>query len=112
MKHLRRIFVTLLLATFCAGAAFGQAVSATLVGTVTDASGAVVVNAKVTVTESNTGVSRNVNTNESGNYTFPNLPPGTYTVAAEQTGFKKVSRAGVDVPHPRGRLYFWKSEAQ
>ena len=55
------------------------------------------VNAKVTVTESNTGVSRTVNTNESGNYSFPNLPPGTYSVTAEQTGFKKATRAGVDV---------------
>src|ERR1044071_7381315 len=97
MKHLRRIFVTLLLATFCAGALFGQAVNATLVGTVTDASGAVVVNAKVTATESNTGVSRLVNTNESGNYTFTNLPPGVYIVSGEQTGFKKVQRTGVDL---------------
>ena len=36
-------------------------------------------------------------TNESGNYSFPDLPPGTYTVTAEQTGFKKISRANVDV---------------
>ena len=102
MKHLRQIFAVFLFAALAAGAAFGQAVSATMVGTISDASGAVVVNAKVTVTESNTGVSRNVNTNESGNFTFPNLPPGTYTVSAEQTGFKKVTRAGVDVlvDHP------------
>jgi hypothetical protein len=75
----------------------GQAVNATLLGTVTDSSGAVVANAKVTITETNTGISRASQTNESGNYVFPDLPPGTYTVTAEQTGFKRESRAGIDV---------------
>jgi hypothetical protein len=75
----------------------GQAVNATLLGTVTDSSGAAVSNAKVTITETNTGISRTSQTNESGNYIFPDLPPGTYTVTAEQSGFKRASRAGVDV---------------
>src|SRR6266853_2316122 len=75
----------------------GQAVNATLLGTVTDSSGAAVSNAKVTITETNTGISRTSQTNESGNYISPDLPPGTYTVTAEQSGFKRVSRAGVDV---------------
>jgi hypothetical protein len=55
---------------------FGQTVNATLLGSVTDASGGTVANAKVTITEVNTGVGRSGQTNESGNYTFPNLPPG------------------------------------
>jgi len=75
----------------------GQAVNGTLLGTVTDSSGAAVSNAKVTITETNTGISRTSQTNESGNYISPDLPPGTYTVTAEQSGFKRVSRAGVDV---------------
>ena len=70
------------------GCAFGQAVNATLLGTVTDSTGAVVRSAKVTVAEQNTGVSHSGQTNESGNYTFPDLPPGQYTVTAELTGFK------------------------
>ena len=73
------------LATTCAS---GQAVNATLLGTVTDSTGAVVGNAKVTIAEQNTGVSHSGQTNESGNYTFPDLPPGEYTVTAELTGFK------------------------
>jgi hypothetical protein len=76
---------------------YGQAVSATLVGTITDSSGGVVANAKITIVETNTGVVQARDTNASGNYTFPNLPPGRYTVTAEQTGFKKEVRAGVDV---------------
>jgi len=75
----------------------GQAVNATLLGTVTDASGAVVSGAKVTITEMKTGVSRSATTNEDGNYEFPNLPPGQYEVAVERDGFKKSVRSGVDV---------------
>jgi hypothetical protein len=97
MKNLRPIFALFLLGCLTAGFVWGQAVTATLVGTITDASGAVVVNAKVVVTETNTGVSRTSNTNESGNYSFPNLPPGAYAVTAEMTGFKKATRGGVDV---------------
>ncbi len=77
--------------------AAAQAVNGTLVGTITDSTAASVPNSKVTVTETNTGVSRSATTNESGNYSFPDLPPGTYMVAVEQTGFKKTTRSGVDV---------------
>src|SRR5215472_7199326 len=77
--------------------AFCQAVNASLVGTITDSSGAIVPNARITITETRTGVSRTTVANESGNYTFSDLPPGTYTVTAEQTGFKRASRPGVDV---------------
>ncbi len=98
MKNLRSTSVVLLLACALAGTLWGQAVTASLVGTITDASGAVVQNAKVVLTETNTGVSRTANSNESGNYSFPNLPPGLYSVSAEQAGFKKATRAGVDLP--------------
>jgi hypothetical protein len=75
----------------------GQAVNATLLGTVTDSSGAAVANVKVTITETNTGITRFSQTNDSGNYVFPDLPPGTYTVTSEQPGFKRESRAGIDL---------------
>src|SRR6266851_2426952 len=75
----------------------GQAVNATLLGAVTDTSGAVVAGAKVTATEMKTGVSRSTTTNDSGNYAFANLPPGLYEVATEKQGFKKAVRSGVDV---------------
>lgn len=89
----------ILLATLVAlaGLVYSQAVNGSLVGAITDASGAAVPNAKVTITETNTGISRSATTNESGNYSFSDLPPGVYTVAVEQTGFKRASRAGVDV---------------
>ena len=95
MSRFRTLLVLSLLALLCAGLAFGQAVNATLLGTVTDASGAVVPNAKVTITEVNTGVSRSGQTNESGNYTFPDLPPGQYSVTVEAAGFKKETRRDI-----------------
>ena len=77
--------------------ALGQTLTGTLVGSVTDSSGGTIANAKVVITETNTNVSRVTQTNESGNYIFPNLPPGNYTVLVEQPGFKRESRANVQV---------------
>src|SRR4029077_12807245 len=95
-----RISMALLLATVVLGLseqARSQAVNATLLGTVTDSSGAAVGNVKMTITEMTTGVSRTSQTNESGNYVVPDLPPGTYRVTAELPGFKRASRVGIDV---------------
>ena len=75
----------------------GQAVNATLLGTVTDSSGAVVAGAKVTIKEMRTGVSRVATSNESGNYQFSDIAPGQYEVTVERDGFKKAVRTGVDV---------------
>jgi hypothetical protein len=75
----------------------GQAVNATLLGTVTDSTGAGVPNAKIVATENNTGISRNGQTNDSGNYVFSDLTPGNYSVSAEQTGFKRAVRPQIDV---------------
>jgi outer membrane receptor protein involved in Fe transport len=75
----------------------GQAVNATLLGMVTDLSGAVVPNAKVTVVETNTGIAHTAPSNQSGNYEFPNIPPGKYSVTVEQPGFKKETRSNIDV---------------
>ena len=82
MRFVRLLLIVVLLSSLCATAGFAQAVNATLVGTITDSSGAVIVKARVTVTGADTGVSRSMETNDSGNYTFPNLAPGTYIVAA------------------------------
>src|SRR5439155_18046981 len=75
----------------------GQAVNATLLGTVSDSSGAAVTAAQVTITEMRTGVKRSAVTNESGNYQFSDLKPGQYEIAVEQQGFKRSVRSGVDV---------------
>src|SRR5207248_128071 len=89
---LQRTLLSILFALLCVVAAYGQAVNTTILGTVTDTSGAAVPNARVTIAEVNTGITRNANTNESGNYIFPNLPPGNYTVTVDLTGFKRAAR--------------------
>ena len=95
MQYPRLICMVFVLALVSASSAFSQAVNGSLVGIVTDSSGAAVPSARITVIETNTGVRRSTNTNYSGNYTFSDLPPGTYTVTAEQTGFKRASRTGI-----------------
>src|SRR6266702_1090461 len=76
---------------------YSQAVHATLLGAVTDIGGGVIANARVTITETNTGVSHSGLANESGNYTFPDIPPGLYAVSVEQSGFKKETRRDIAV---------------
>jgi len=75
----------------------GQAVNGNLLGTITDASGALVAGAKVTITETRENVSRSATTNESGFYSFPDVPPGVYKVTVEKQGFKTVVRNDVEV---------------
>src|SRR2546425_8921742 len=75
---------------------FGQARdTASLFGTITDAQGAVVPGAQVTVTNTATGLSRNSKTDGSGGYVFPLLPVGSYNLSVEQTGFRKYERRNV-----------------
>ena len=75
--------------------AAAQAVSGTILGFVKDSTGAVVPGATVTLVNTGTGFSRTVVTNATGEYTAPLIPTGTYTVSAEITGFKKVSKTNV-----------------
>lgn len=64
----------------------------TIVGTVTDPSGAVVPDVTITVTNQATSVARTTTTNADGNYALPGLPVSTYTVRAEKTGFTTATR--------------------
>src|ERR1035438_5312322 len=95
MPRSQRFLAVALAVLASAGLAYSQAVNATLLGTVTDASGAVVPNAKVTITETQTAVAHAMQTNESGNWIVPNLPPGIYAASVEATGFKKETRRDI-----------------
>ena len=74
-----------------------QAVSGTLLGTVTDPSGAAVPNAQVTITATETGQVQKFQTNSSGNYLVPGLAPGNYTVTVEAQGFKRETHEHIDL---------------
>jgi hypothetical protein len=73
------------------GGARAQTITATIVGTVTDSSGAVIANAAVTATDVQTGVVTATRTNQEGIYTIRFLQIGRYTVAVEAPGFSKQS---------------------
>jgi outer membrane receptor protein involved in Fe transport len=77
--------------------ASAQAVTGTLLGNVTDTSGAAVPGATVTATEVQTNISRTAVSNEAGYFIFASLQNGTYAVDAELTGFKKVVRQNIKV---------------
>jgi hypothetical protein len=73
----------------------GQGTRATIVGTVTDASGGVIAGAKVTISNEGTAVITTTNTNESGDYVFANLVPAQYKVQVEFAGFQTSAVSGV-----------------
>src|SRR5271154_5632079 len=73
----------------------GQAVSGTILGTVTDPTGAAVPNAQVTIVLTGQSAVHTSVTNESGNFTEPDLPSGTYTVTVAAPGFKKETRENI-----------------
>ena len=76
---------------------FAQSFFATLTGTVTDASGAVVPGATVSIQNAATKVTRQVKTNSAGFFTAPNLTAGTYNVTAEASGFEKWHATGIEL---------------
>ncbi len=70
-----------------------QVAGGTISGTITDTGGRVVTNAHVSITNADTGVTREVTSNEEGFYSAPNLLPGTYEVTVSAQGFKTEKRA-------------------
>jgi Carboxypeptidase regulatory-like domain len=97
MRMFRLMSATFALVLVFQAIVYGQAVTGSVLGTVQDPSGAVVANAKITLTEVNTNTSRAGETNASGNYTFPDLPEGNYSVTVEAPGFKKEVRQNIRV---------------
>src|SRR4029077_12930425 len=70
-----------------------QTFTGTILGTVHDGSGAVAPNVKITIVETQTNVRRTSASDKDGHFEMPLLPPGTYQVEAELTGFKKFVRS-------------------
>ena len=72
-----------------------QGTGGRILGRVADPTGAVLSGVKVTATNEATGVSRDALTNDSGDYVFPDLPVGTYTLSFDLKGFKKSVRHSI-----------------
>ena len=93
LKHV--VFGCLLLFLLFGGQALGQTVTGTITGIVTDPSGLVIAGAGVTLTNDRTGESRTAVSSESGAFIFTGLPPATYSLKVELTGFKTLQRTGM-----------------
>jgi len=78
-------------------ALFAQGSSGRILGTVTDPSGAVIAGAKVSVIDTQRGLTRALTTDQSGEYNAPNLIPGVYTVRVEASGFQTLNRENVEI---------------
>src|SRR5215472_18693891 len=91
-----RIVLQLAVLVMLTGRLLAQAgATGTILGTVTDASGAILPNAKVTVTDTETNVDFRTVTSSAGDYNAPALNPGPYKVTVEATGFQKSITTGL-----------------
>ena len=79
-------------------AAISQTFLGSIVGTITDTSGASVPAAKVTLINTGTNEERTASTSNSGDYQFLNLMPGTYRISVGKEGFSRVLRQNIEVP--------------
>src|SRR5580698_2781412 len=93
MSSQRRLILVIglaLMSSASASISYAQQVFGSIFGTVTDPNGAVVVNAKVTITDQDKGTKFETVTDSAGNYNKGQLVPDTYTVTIEAPGFSKV----------------------
>src|SRR3954452_16139142 len=100
---MRRLGLTMLLATVLCGTAWAQETTGTITGTTTDQTGSVLPGVTVTVKNADTGAARSVVTNEAGVYTASLLPIGGYEVVFELQGFQTVTMKSVTL-HVNDRL--------
>src|SRR5215831_18900262 len=96
-RRLLRGSVCLFSVLFATGGLYSQSVDATLKGRVGDSSGAAVPAAKLEVKNVGTNQIVSTITDSAGQYTVPFLQPGTYALAVEASGFKKVVREGLSL---------------
>ncbi len=94
---MKKLFVAVLLALAFTTEVFPQAQSGTIVGTVTDQTGAVIPNASVKLVNDATQFTRTAVANTNGQYVAYSVPTGAYTITVEQTGFQKLVRSGVQL---------------
>ncbi len=97
VSSLSRISLVATALSLASPAITAQAVNGTLLGTVTDSTGAAVPNAKVSVTDTATGTVEESVSNESGNYSIPGLQPGSYTLTVVADGFKRDTHEHIDL---------------
>jgi Carboxypeptidase regulatory-like domain len=96
-RFIQAVALSITLVSACGGLLHGQNITGTILGVVKDQSGANMAQAVVLLTNSETGLTRTVATDDSGNYIVPNLPIGTYILKVEKTGFRPVTETGIEL---------------
>jgi hypothetical protein len=86
-RPLTPILIALILSVIPNARLHGQAITGTVVGTIHDASGAVIPGTTITATNNNTGIAQSAVSSDQGDYTIPNVAPGTYKITAQAKGF-------------------------
>jgi hypothetical protein len=89
------VCITLAAALLLAATGWSQAIFATLTGTVTDPTGAVIPGVTVTLRNASSGDARTTVTDSAGYYTFASVPVGTYNLSVTQTGFQAFQESGI-----------------
>ncbi len=92
---LRALCLVVTICLWIPAALFAQGTGGRILGRIADPTGAVLGSVRVTAINDATGVSRSVESNGGGDYGFPDLPVGTYTLSFELSGFKKDVRKGI-----------------
>src|SRR5687768_9035076 len=90
-----RIGTLLLCSLGVSGSLLAQENRASILGRITDPTGAVVVGAKVEIENQDTGLRSNAISNDAGNYLAPSLSSGTYKVVVQSPGFRRAERSGL-----------------
>ena len=99
---MKRLLVSTLVVFFLAlcvssSPAYSQVLYGSVIGTVSDPTGAVVPNATVTLTNKQTGISREIKSDDGGRYSFVNVLPGIYDVKVAAPGFRTLAQTDIDV---------------
>jgi hypothetical protein len=94
-RRMRGGLLVLVMLLLAAGRIYPQVVGATLSGTVTDQSGAVIPSAQISIRNTATGTTRSVTADAAGFYAAPNLLPGTYEITATAPGFSTEVQTGI-----------------
>ena len=97
MSNARRVLRAAVIAVSLSGISSAQVGRATLQGTVTDASGAIIAAVQVTAKHTETGTTTVTSTNDAGLFVFPGVPVGPYEVQVEARGFKKSVSSGIQL---------------
>ena len=95
MKVRLLLFLSLLLVSNLS--LWSQSGTTSIHGTVTDASGAIITNAKVTLTDPDSGFQRSVMTGAAGDYQFVQLTPGSYNLTVEMAGFRAYKETSIQL---------------